>query len=39
MLDEMPGSLKQILGYDLCGVLGAVNGRHPLKVPGEKSPT
>jgi ectoine hydroxylase-related dioxygenase (phytanoyl-CoA dioxygenase family) len=36
MLDEMPGSLKQILGYDLCGVLGAVNGRHPLKVPAAK---
>lgn len=32
MLDEMPDSLKLILGYDLCGVLGAVNGRHPLKV-------
>jgi ectoine hydroxylase-related dioxygenase (phytanoyl-CoA dioxygenase family) len=36
ILDEMPGSLKQILGYDLCGVLGAVNGRHPLKVPAAK---
>ena len=36
MLDEMPGSLKEILGYDLCGVLGAVNGRHPLRAPAAK---
>jgi ectoine hydroxylase-related dioxygenase (phytanoyl-CoA dioxygenase family) len=35
MLEEMPESLKRILGYDLCGVLGAVNGRHPLKAPAE----
>jgi len=34
-LDAMPESLKRILGYDLCGVLGAVNGRHPLKAPAE----
>jgi ectoine hydroxylase-related dioxygenase (phytanoyl-CoA dioxygenase family) len=35
MIDAMPESLKQILGYDTCGVLGAVNGRHPLKVPAD----
>jgi len=32
MLGDMPDDLKRILGYDLCGVLGAVNGRHPLKA-------
>jgi len=31
MLVQMPDELKRLLGYDLFGVLGVVDGRHPLK--------
>lgn len=31
MLAEMPEELRRIVGYELCGVLGSVDGRHPIK--------
>lgn len=32
MLGKMPESLKRLVGYELCGVLGSSDGRHPLKT-------
>lgn len=32
MVLEMPDELKRLIGYELFGVLGVVDGRHPLKA-------
>jgi ectoine hydroxylase-related dioxygenase (phytanoyl-CoA dioxygenase family) len=31
MVGRLSDTLKRLLGYDLCGVLGSVDGRHPLR--------